>query len=645
MTPSIFVRLLDENQKGLCLQQAIRSLPSEQISSDIFIVNPKHFAKITGSPFIYSIQESTRNIFRILPAFENEERNLKQGLASADDFRFVRLWWEICPLCVVTGLLKTSKQSFLDQTFQEKKWVQFAKGGSFSPYYSDVHLVINWGKNGDELKKFEGAVIRNEDYYFNYGFTWPSRPLKRGAFSHIPNGVIFSHTGMMGFVPLKQHWIILSIMNSAAYIGLLHLLMPRGGKNTGATLKYEIGYVKLVPIPEISENLSSYEDHAISCWKNLASIESYNSLSHVFIKPELFFVQNMTINGCTKSWSDFVSIQIQKVISSQQKIDTNIFTLYNIDPQDKSNLISSITDISTLLSQEITSLSLTNSLLSYLLGSLFSRWDIRYATGEKQPPELPDPFAPLPACSPGMLQGEDGLPLSEAPPGYPLKIDDDGILVDDEYHPEDVITRLRELLTLLWGDKSDSIEREICEILGVKSLREYFRKPSAGGFWDSHVKRYSKSRRKAPIYWLLQSSKKNYALWIYYHRLTPDTLFRALERYVKPKIQMEESRLAEMQAEREKAGTGGASVKRLERAIDKQEAFVGELADFKEKLERAASLFLEPDLDDGVVLTIAPLHELVPWKEAASYWDELLEGKYEWSTIGKQLRKKGIVKE
>ena len=40
----------------------------------------------------------------------------------------------------------------------------------------------------------------------------------------------------------------------------------------------------------------------------------------------------------------------------------------------------------------------------------------------------------------------------------------------------------------------------------------------------------------------------------------------------------------------------------------------------------------------------APLPELVPWKEAKKYWDELVKGKYEWSSIGKQLREKGLVK-
>ena len=61
-------------------------------------------------------------------------------------------------------------------------------------------------------------------------------------------------------------------------------------------------------------------------------------------------------------------------------------------------------------------------------------------------------------------------------------------------------------------------------------------------------------------------------------------------------------------------------------------------------IRRAANLHLEPDLNDGVVLNIATLHELVPWKDAKCYWQELLDGKYEWSSIGKQLRQKGHVK-
>ena len=164
------------------------------------------------------------------------------------------------------------------------------------------------------------------------------------------------------------------------------------------------------------------------------------------------------------------------------------------------------------------------------------------------------------------------------------------------------------------------------------------------GFGTIIVSRYSKSRRKAPIYWLLQSSKKNYALWLYYHRLDKDLLFKALLNYVEPKIRLETNRLETLGSQKAAAGGSGKGAKRLAKEIERQEDFLSELRDFEDKLRRAADLHLEPDLNDGVVLNIAPLHELVPWKEAKNYWEELLEGKYEWSSIGKQLRQKGLVK-
>src|SRR2546426_8862617 len=115
----------------------------------------------------------------------------------------------------------------------------------------------------------------------------------------------------------------------------------------------------------------------------------------------------------------------------------------------------------------------------------------------------------------------------------------------------DIERRVRDVIEVIWtgragGPTAEAIEQEACEILGVKTLRHYFRKPGNGGFWMDHVARYSKSRRKAPIYWLLQSARKNYALWIYYHRLERDTLNKALVHYVEPKLRRENNRLHEL---------------------------------------------------------------------------------------------------
>src|SRR5437870_11796761 len=79
-----------------------------------------------------------------------------------------------------------------------------------------------------------------------------------------------------------------------------------------------------------------------------------------------------------------------------------------------------------------------------------------------------------------------------------------------------------------------SIEQEACEILGVGELREYFGRPT--GFFEDHLRRYSKSRRKAPIYWPLSTASGSYTVWVYYHRLTDQTLYTIVNRYVEPKI-------------------------------------------------------------------------------------------------------------
>ncbi len=281
---------------------------------------------------------------------------------------------------------------------------------------------------------------------------------------------------------------------------------------------------------------------------------------------------------------------------------------------------------------------------------VLGRWDILLATGEDKLSELPDPFRPLPICPQGMSQRRQGRATKDKGQPtkvYPLSIVGEGALADDTESSDDVVRRDRDVIEGIWRGRADAIEKEARDILGVADLRDYFRKPGAGGFWDDHVKRYSKSRRKAPIYWLLQSSKKNYALWLYYHRLDKDLLFKALVNYVEPKIKLVLGHLSfvlgQIQSTKDQ-GPRTKDQKKLEKEAERLESLLSELRDFEDKLRRAANLHLEPDLNDGVVLNIAPLHELVPWKEAKKYWDELLEGKYEWSSIGKQLRQKGLIR-
>ena len=274
-------------------------------------------------------------------------------------------------------------------------------------------------------------------------------------------------------------------------------------------------------------------------------------------------------------------------------------------------------------------LSIADMLLSLTVGVSFGRWDIRYATGERQPPELPDPFDPLPVCPPGMLQNAEGLPAEpkDVPADYPLRISWPGILVDDENHPEDIVARVREAIEVIWQDRAEAIEQEACEILGVKTLRDYFRRPAA--FFADHLKRYSKSRRKAPIYWPLSTKSGSYTLWLYYHRLNDQTLYVCVNDFVEPKIQQVADNLGFLS---KKSHRSSDDEKQLSLLSDLK----AEMEEFRDDLLRGAR-YWKPNLNDGVQITAAPLWAMFchkPWQNALKdTWAKLEKGDYDWAHL------------
>ena len=269
---------------------------------------------------------------------------------------------------------------------------------------------------------------------------------------------------------------------------------------------------------------------------------------------------------------------------------------------------------------------LVSEFLDYSVGCAFGRWDIRCATGEKPEPPEPDPFDPLPVCAPGMLQNSAGLPAEEkdVPKGYPLRITWPGILVDDEGHPEDIVARVREAIAVMWGERAEAIEQEACEMLGVGSMRDYFQKPTL--YFNEHLKRHSKSRRKAPIYWPLSSPKGGYTLWFYYHRLTDQSLHTAIADFVDPKQKSVARELAMLRE-------SNASRNRIEPLED----LAKELLEFRAELERISQLPWKPDLNDGVLITASPLWKLFrfgPWqKELKACWQKLERGDFDWAHL------------
>jgi hypothetical protein len=639
----VCLRLLGEEDKGSALYEALR----DQSDPRRFAVAPEMFRQLPNSPFAYWISAGVRQVFGRYPEFESITRSVRLGLSTKNDGRFVRAAWEIIPADIGIG----------------KRWRTYANGGAFSRFYhSYVTLVLSENDFSELsaylLNKFPylggnaGWILHLENDYVRPCIGWP---LRTHSFSPhlLPAETVFSARTYAAYEQTDQLAPTLSVMGSEIVDYLLKASLGRFNHPEFVT-----NVVRTLPFPLSTEGHDGLADLSTTSFRIKRDLDSTTEVSRIFCLPHVLRETGATLVKRIVAWQARSAGAEQQLASLQRQIDDIAFRIYGISDEDRRAIEASLAQDTVPIADEdrpeldeaedeqipTDHRELTADLISYAVGCAFGRWDVRFATGARAAPELPDPFAPLPVCAPGALTGEDGLPVTELPKGYPLRVGSDGILVDDPTHADDIVARVREVFELLWPEAAEAREREACEFIGVKDLRDYFHKPAAGGFWTDHVKHYSKSRRKAPIYWLLRSSKGNYALWLYYHRLDKDILYKALVNYVEPKLRLEGRDLTQLRQEHERVGTTGQEGKQIEKQLERQESLLSELHDFHDKLKSAADLHLEPDLNDGVVLNIAPLRELVPWKEAEKYWEELLEGKYEWSTISKQLRERGKVK-
>jgi hypothetical protein len=189
---TLFLRLLSNGDKGANLREDIAEINAGALPPSTSEVDTPTLRNLPGAALIYWAPAAILAIFERLRPLRESGRKLRQGLATADDFRFVRAWWE------VSG-------NSLGQW-----WHPFTKGGEQTEFLGDPLLVVNWAHDGAELKSNlneRGQVRSNvwmlkdteKKFFFRAGLTWPSRPYKRGTFAVIAPGAIFSHTGTMIF--------------------------------------------------------------------------------------------------------------------------------------------------------------------------------------------------------------------------------------------------------------------------------------------------------------------------------------------------------------------------------------------------------------------------------------------------------------
>ncbi len=644
---AVFLQALHDADKATAILSAIAAPPGSQ-NRRHFELEPQTLSAVPRSPFAYWVSDRLRQRFAELERFESNGRSVRQGLATADDFRFVRGWWAVAARQI------------------SSRWYPFAKGGKFSPYYADCPAVVNWWLSGHEIQNNlndRGGVRSNiwmlrdtaANYFLRAGLTWPLRGVRYSAHA-VPRGGVFSVAGKMGFARETDLQHLLAILNSRAFDSFIGFF---AGKVGG--VQYEVGLIQSVPIPALAPaDESALDALAYRAWSLERRLDTRTERSHAFALPALLQVAGDTVAVRASEWNAQVRAVESEVAEIQAAIDERCFALYGIDDEDRraitEGFVASTDDgpeaaeVGTAEGEEdedeaeaessADTAALAAELVSWAVGVAFGRFDIQLATGDRPLPSEPEPFDPLPICSPGMLTGDDGLPLARPPAGYPLSFPDDGILVDDPGHSRDLTAAVRAVFDVVFGSRADAMWQEVAALLDPRDhdLPRWL----ASGLFEHHLRRYSKSRRKAPILWQLGIPSGRYSVWCYAHRMTRDSLLSIQNDLVGPKLATEERRLSSLVTQ------AGQTPSARERAdIATQQAFIDELRTLLDEIRRVAPLW-NPDLDDGIVLVMAPLWRLVPthkvWqKELRTKWDELVAGKYDWAHVAMHLWPERVV--
>jgi len=640
--------------------RAISSVESDH--PKVFSISSESLSSVQNSPFAYWISTTAKKRLQGQKPVEGEIAEIRVGLQTGDDKRFLRNYWEV-------GAGRISLEGPSDYYF-------YSKTDKAAPFISPIFLVVQYKQNGTEVKNHLGkngklrSRPQNEAYYLRSGISYMLRSLRLVPYI-VPSNTIPTAGRAQVYgkgIDAETLLVLLSSNIASAYARLSgeKFLWP----------KFQAGMVQSIPSPGILKlkNLDIKKTNlldSMSSWlKYYASAEpciyfsGYHGSMH---KPEIDLrsligheseKQVASLYGMTDSELREFELDIEDAVLLKESNRSSVSDAGDIareaedknedDGEDEEDDYDKPDDQK-------------DADFSYHIGIVFGRFDARIAREPSLAPVLPEPFAPLPVCPPATLVGTDGIPAcadniaSETwlrarpnaislPPDsvrshkisaaeYPLDIPWDGILLDDPEDERDIFVRLRIVFAYLHGAEAEAKERGLCAELEVRDLRDYLRRPSL--FFDSHLKRYTKSRRKSPIYLPLQTRDGRYTIWIYYPRLTADTLY-GCSNILEAKLKLERRKLELARTDLEKSGSKHDRAK-----VEELSDFVAALTEMKEEIERVAGLPYKPDLDDGVLITAAPLWSLFrlpSWqKDLKSTWEKLENGDYDWAHLANTI--------
>ncbi|HMR54434.1 MAG TPA: BREX-1 system adenine-specific DNA-methyltransferase PglX [Amaricoccus sp.] len=622
------LRALTAQDKGPALLDIARSKESDayfEIAISALRMSP-------SSSFAYWIKEKTLAHLSKLPSVDPEIVSIRVGMQTGNDWRFLRQWWEVQP----SNLIGVDDSGNPQKEYEAKgeKWITYTKTDKASPWFSPLLQVAKWESSGQEYDYFLGpngksrARLQNREVYFQPGFSYMLRSARIVPYI-VPTGAIPTAGRAQGFG--EGNNLLSGLAIAASNIG------SSWARLTGEKFewpKFQAGMVQSIPAAKLSKSfLERFEKRISEIYAERRSYFERREPYREFIAPEFFFDNPVAHEWSRNSLigndldealadeyglerSEFMQLQkdLQEAISFQESGDTDAANDEHVD------------EVSETFSEPtVSEKERFEGLVSYAIGACFGRWDVRNVLDGKNFEGDHDPFKPLPKSPPGALSSTNAADLNQQ--GYPLRIQEAGIMDSAATGPSQLPSKIRECFDLL-SEARPIDEEEICECLGVSDINIYLNRPS--GFFATHLDMYTAGGRKAPIYWPLSTSSGSYTLWLYYPSLTSQTLYTAVNDFVEPKLKQVGRDAATL---RDK---GAARSRDDEKAYEALQAFELELIELRDTLLLIAPTY-RPNHDDGVQITAAPLWQLFrhkPWQKILKdTWAKLEKGDYDWAHL------------
>ncbi len=540
------------------------------------------FLNIPSAPMAYWVSDKVYTLFKNVKL--GEKSIIKEGVKTGENEKFIREWYEI-----------NVNNSNIFTIDNKKKWIKHTKGGNVRKWFGNNLEVLNYADEGKDLRESPKSSITNSENFFKENITWSRISSSVASFRYTYDGFIPNMAGLSMYCCKENMYYYLGMLNSVVVKHLLQLMNP--------TLNFPPGTISNIPVIENQyekENVINYVKSNVNLSKeDWDSFEiSWDFTKHPLLKP---MSKVSTIRDSVANWNTYTCQQRSLLKHNEEELNKIFINIYGLNGE----LTSEVDDKDITIRKEDKVRDI-KSFISYAVGCMFGRYSLDkdgliYAGGDfdnvYQKYKKADGGLAGSSLSNYKYLNDNGNEIELS-----FEVDNDNIIpiTDEAYFGDDIVERFKAFIKTVYGDNTFNENMDfIAETLGKKgtetseeTIRRYF----VNDFFNDHVKMY----QKRPIYWLLDSGKKNgFKALIYMHRYNENLIPKARLDYLH-RVQTTYEKLLSDVNYRLTTELSMADKKETKNKQIDLMAKLQEIKEYDEKIAHIANQRISIDLDDGV---------------------------------------------